>query len=99
MNAQPLFRELVYIDHLKQGGIEERQARAMAEALNLALSEAVATKADIAELKTDIEKLETRMTADLKTSIADARTSILQWMFGTQIALAAFLFAVLKLVH
>jgi len=45
-----LFDKLVYLDRLKSGGLEEVQARAHAEALDLALRESVATKQDVVEL-------------------------------------------------
>jgi hypothetical protein len=44
------FDRLAYIDRLKSGGIEERQARAHAEALDTALRDTIATKADVDEL-------------------------------------------------
>jgi len=47
-----LFDKLAFIDRLKRAGIEDNQARAHAEAMDDALRESVATKADIAGLKT-----------------------------------------------
>jgi predicted nuclease with TOPRIM domain len=46
------FDRLLYIDRLKMAGIDEPLARAHAEALRDALSEAVATKADVDESAT-----------------------------------------------
>lgn len=43
------FDRLVYIDRLKQAGVEEPVARAHAEALRDALLKTVATKADLKE--------------------------------------------------
>jgi chromosome segregation ATPase len=54
MTAQVLFNQFAYADRLKRGGFTDDQARASAEALADALSETVATKSDIAELKTEI---------------------------------------------
>jgi hypothetical protein len=51
MNEQILFDRLRYIDKLKGAGIGEAHARAHAEAIDDALREAVATKADIATLR------------------------------------------------
>lgn len=55
---QILFDKLVYVDRLTRAGIGEEQARAHAEAMDEALRDAVATRADlrsaIAELKTEI---------------------------------------------
>jgi len=53
MTTQVLFNALTYIDRLVRGGFR-RQARASAEALESALSESVATKTDIADLKHEI---------------------------------------------
>ena len=55
------FDKLAFVDALTRGGIPEDQARAQADALDVALRDSVATKADIAALKSDIAALETRM--------------------------------------
>ena len=48
------FDKLLYIDRLKSGGIEERHARAHAEALDQALRDTVATKLDLATAKQEL---------------------------------------------
>ena len=48
------FDRLAYIDRLKAAGFAEPQARAMADGLDQALREEVATKSDIAALGNDI---------------------------------------------
>ncbi len=48
------FDRLAYIDRLKAAGVTEPQARAMADGLDQALREEVATKSDVAVLKSDI---------------------------------------------
>src|SRR6266545_3046490 len=65
MSAQLLFDQFAYTDRLARGGFTPEQARASAEALGTALSEAVATKSDVAELK-----------ADLKGDIAELKAEI-----------------------
>ena len=45
------FDKLAYIDRLKAAGFAEPQARAMADGLDQALREEVATKSDIAVLR------------------------------------------------
>jgi len=71
--AQVLFDKTVYMDRLKVAGIPDDQARAHADAMDEALKESVATKADIAELRAstqagfsavraDIAALEARLT-------------------------------------
>lgn len=66
MTAQILFNQFAYADRLKRGGFTEEQARASTEALGVALSEAVATRSDIAEIKAEIGEVK----ADAKTEFA-----------------------------
>ena len=75
MTDQILFDKLVYMDRLKAAGIAEEQARAHADAMDEALREAVATKADIRELKSDNRETVTRLT-------------MLMWAVGINIALS-----------
>ena len=56
MTDQLLFDRLRYMDKLmKDGSVPEAQARAMADALEDALQESVATKSDITRLENKIE--------------------------------------------
>ena len=100
MTSQILFDRLAYVDRLKAGSFSEQQARAAADALGEALTETVATKADIAQLETKMEtrfseletKMETRFSAldvrfaNLETRIAESRASVIQWVVGVAIA-------------
>lgn len=52
-----LFDKLAYVDRLVKAGIDEAQARALSDALDEALKESVATKADIARLEHKIDLL------------------------------------------
>ncbi len=54
----PIFDRLTYIDRLKAAGISEANARAHADSLDLALRDAVATKADIDRLDGRFVRLE-----------------------------------------
>src|SRR5512138_1612461 len=49
------FDRLVYIDRLKAAGFAEPQARAMADGLDQALREEVATKSDLAALRAELQ--------------------------------------------
>jgi hypothetical protein len=60
-----LFDKLAYLDRLKRAGIEENQARAHAEAMDEALRESVATKADVVRLGSDVARLETTIQAEV----------------------------------
>ena len=57
METQLLFDKLAYVDRLIKSGIDEGQARALSDALEEALKESVATKADIARLEHKIDLL------------------------------------------
>ncbi len=73
MTAQILFNQLAYIDRLTRGGFSPEQARASAEALETAFTESVATKSDLAEVRTA-----------LKQDIAEVRTEVKQENRGSQ---------------
>jgi hypothetical protein len=49
------FDKLAYVDRLRAAGFNDPQARAMADSLDQALREEVATKSDVAVLKSGIE--------------------------------------------
>lgn len=110
-SAALTFDRLAYIDRLKQSGVEENQARAHADALDAALRDTIATKADVidlgsehrreireveSELRREIREVETRLEAKIETSAANLKVEILRWLIVTQVALAGFIFAVMK---
>ena len=51
------FDKLAYIDRLKAAGFAEPQARAMADGLDQALREEVATKSDLAVLRAEFKEV------------------------------------------
>ena len=55
--ATMTFDKLAYVDRLKAAGFAEPQARAMADGLDQALREEVATKSDITVVKADIAEV------------------------------------------
>jgi hypothetical protein len=59
------FDKLAYIDRLKAAGFAEPQARAMADGLDHALREEVATKSDFAALRSEIDLLRVEVKNDL----------------------------------
>jgi hypothetical protein len=61
------FDKLAYIDRLKAAGFAEPQARAMADGLDQALREEVATKSDIAGLRNEIDLLRAELRTELGT--------------------------------
>lgn len=95
MTAQILFHQLAYIDRLKKGGFTDDQARASAEALDTAFSEAVATKSDLTEL-------ESRLSLDIakiRLEIAQSKNDIVRWVFGFNLVMIGAIFAILKFVR
>lgn len=77
------FDKLAYIDKLKSGGISDEQARVQAEALDTALRDTVATRADIAEIK---------------VTIAEVKSDILKIVLPLLLAQVAVFAAVVKLL-
>ena len=68
------FDTLAYAERLKAAGIEPSQANAHADALRIAFSEGVATRADIRELKADITRIDENMAT--KTELARVETRL-----------------------
>ena len=101
-SATLTFDRLAYVDRLREAGFDEKQARAQAEALDLALRDSVATKADLDEvrrdLRRDIRDVETRLEAKIEASAANLKVEIVRWLLLTQIAMASFIFAAIKFV-
>jgi hypothetical protein len=56
-------------------------------------ADVMATKADIAGMMNLLPDMAT------KADVADSKTSIIQWMVGTMIAVAALAFTIAKFVH
>ena len=59
------FDKLAYVDRLKAAGFNEPQARAMADGLDQALREEIATKSDIAALRSEIDLFRVEFKNDL----------------------------------
>lgn len=79
----PAFDTLAYARKLKAAGVDEAQAEAHAEAVRDAVTEGVATKADVRDLKADIR--------DLKTEITNIKW-VLGFLAALTLAMAARLF-------
>jgi hypothetical protein len=74
------FDRLTYLETLKASGVPEAQAKAHTTALDEALRDSVATKADVASVEMKIEI---------------AKNEVLKWMFGGFLTLAGMMFAIL----
>jgi hypothetical protein len=55
---------------------------------------------DVSAIKTDVAGIVALLPhMATKAEVADSKTSIIQWMVGTMIAVAALAFTIAKLVH
>ena len=79
------FDKLAYLETLRAGGITEEQAKVHAHALDAALHEAVATRADVDMVRLEIEK---------------SKNEVLRWVIPLILAQMALTVGVLmKLTH
>jgi hypothetical protein len=83
--------------------VGEREARALAEGLDQALREEVATKSDLAavkaELAADIAALRTELKGDIasiRTELAADKHDMLRWMVGTGFAQVGLTVALIR---
>jgi hypothetical protein len=97
------FDKLAYVDRLKAAGVGEREARALAEGLDQALREEVATKTDLAAVKTelagDIAAVRTELAAQIatvRTDLAAVKHGLLRWMVGMAFAQAGLTVALIR---
>ena len=77
------FDKLAYLEALKAGGFDDKQSHAATNALDMALRETVATKADILEVKHEIRASELR---------------IIKWLVPALLGQSALIVALVKLL-
>ena len=103
-SMETVFDTLAYTRRLTQAGVEDKHAEALTDALRVAFSEGVATKADIARLEGRMDAQDAKLDAqDAKLDALDAKMDAnmraMQWILGLMAALlvmmAARLFGVL----
>ncbi len=70
------FDTLTYARRLRAAGVDEAQAEAHAEAVRDAVMEGVATKADLAAVKADLDNGLAAVRTELKADIAAVRTEL-----------------------
>jgi hypothetical protein len=82
------FDTLKFVEKLEKAGVSREQAAAFADAQKEAFSEAldtsIATKNDIESVRIDIAKLDAKITGEI---------TLMKWMLGVVIAIAAANFA------
>jgi phage-related minor tail protein len=54
---------------------------------------------DVEDVRRELRAVEQRLEAKIETAMANLKVEILRWLVVTQVALAGFLFAALKLVR
>ena len=101
--ASLTFDKLAYVDRLKAAGMGEREARALADGLDQALREEVATKTDLAAVKTDlaadIAAVRTDLAAvkhGLQVEIQTVKHDMLRWMVGMAFAQVGLTVAIIR---
>ena len=75
---------LVYARRLREAGFSEQQAEGQAEALAAAMTDTLATKQDVAELRQIVRELELRF--DARFSLVDGRFDHLEKHIDTRLA-------------
>ena len=83
------FDKLAYVDRLKAAGMGEREARALAEGLDQALREEVATKTDLTAVKTELAADIAAVKTELAADIAAVKTELAADIAAVKIDLAA----------
>ena len=77
---------------LRAADLPDGQADAIAAAIGKVVGEATATKADLREVKLELEaKIE-----GVQTKIEAVQTKLIMWFIGTQLAFVALLGAIIK---
>ena len=98
-----VFDTLKASDNLKAAGMEAKQAEAIVHTMAGAFEDTVATKSDVAAVRSDLKIEVGAVRADLKTEIAAVRSDmdkleasirgdirLLKWMIGVVLACVAF---------
>lgn len=93
------FDRLAYVDRLKEAGVDDKQARAHADALDAALRDGVATRGDIDDLRRELRATETKLETKIETAVANLKVDVLRWLVLTQVALAGVIIAVVKFMR
>ena len=105
MTAAIAFDSHRFVKRLTECGFTEKQAETLAEEHVALLNTNLATKADIAAVKADIDALRQETTASIETLRQETRASIeamkadlLKWLFGALIAQGGLIVTLVKLL-
>ena len=100
------FDTLKAVETLREAGVEEAHAKAIATTMRDAVTEGVATKADlraaVADLKADLQTAVTDLKADTRTTVAELKADLLKAVIGIVVAVllanVGLTFAVVRLL-
>lgn len=96
--ASITFDKLAYTHTLRSGGFSEQQAEACAHALDNALRDSVATKADLLAVKQELSSEMAAMKSELKHDIVQQKADLLKWVVPLLLGQAALVAAMVKLL-
>jgi gas vesicle protein len=101
MTAMPTipFDRLRYTDMLRNAGIDEKAARAHADALDDVMRQGVATKSDVTDLHSALKSNIADARTELKSDIADVRTALKSDIAGLQTELKSDIADVRREIH
>ena len=94
----PGFDTLSYARRLKAAGVDEVQAEAHAEAVRDAITQNVATKADLDNLEARIDKRFANFEARIEKRFAALEVRLVRLIFAVAAGQAALIVALLKLL-
>jgi flagellar biosynthesis/type III secretory pathway protein FliH len=101
-----MFDTLAVAQQLAAGGVARDQAEVIAHAIRQGAEQGDHVtsdqfKAGLAELRTEIAALDTRVSTEIagvRTEIANLETRLVRWMVGTVIATATLTVGILRLI-
>lgn len=79
---------------LKSADLNDKAAKEIAEVFKETIDEQLATKTDVAILRTDLEKLRIELTAEIQKS----KVETIKWVAGMLVAQAAIITTLIKLL-
>ena len=94
----PGFDTLSYARRLKAAGVAEAQAEAHAEAVRDAITQGVATKADLDSLEARIEKRFATLETQIEKRFANLEVRLVRFVFAVAAGQTALVVGLLKLL-
>ena len=93
------FNTLEYVETLIASGVPSEQAKAQAIALSkISWSPDVATRTDIAELKTEFKTDMSNLKTEFKSDISDLKVELIKWVIGMGFSFTGIMFILLRLM-